>query len=990
MKLTKPTAYLAVTLCFFLSGLAGLVYEVVWARQLSLFLGTTAYAHTAVITAYMAGLAAGSLYFGRYSDRHLQPLRIYAWLEVGVGLYAAATPWLFDGLQKLYIGAADPNYIGATSGHLTRFGIALAALLVPTFLMGGTLPLLVRGFTTALSDLGRATGRLYGINTLGAVTGTLLTGYLLLPRFGVHASIYTGVAINLAVALAVLAILPSSEKQPLPSTATTEHSAPSTETTFDPVQGVLLLIGFGLAGFASLLTQMAWIRALILVVGGSVYAFTITLSCFLAGIGIGSLFYTHVFANPSARRGSHWFPSRMAQAALLAFMISLTLLLGLPLIGKLPGWFLAGYSAGLHTNFALFQLFILALCASVFILPTLLMGVLLPLVTAIWTRSVDRAGSGVGAAYATNTTGTILGASLGGLLILPLLGVHYSLMLAVAVYAFVAITFWLFAHVSLNGARRYAPVCIAVLLLVVIAGLVPPWNKMLMTSGVFVNASQYSKQVSGNDVQKALGGSKLLYYREGRDAVVAVRRKDDNNALVINGKTDASSKFDLPTQIMLGQLPLAIKPGAKSALVIGLGSGITAGTIAASGALQKITILEISREVIEASAFFKRENQAVLDDPRVELVTADARNFLMASDDRYDLIISEPSNPWITGVSNLFTDEFFKLAKSRLNPGGIMTQWFHTYSMSNADLKSILKTFDANFSDVSAWSPIFEDMILIGSDQPYAISLDTDAGSAGRAAELRKANIRNIRDLIRSYIFGGDQLTGYVLGARINSDTHPIIEFNAPRNLYALTTEQNMTDIFNYLGQQRVAVPMANLVRQRANHLDALFMSLRIANHQQHGASDIRANWLVSQLLLGNKDRRTHGFVASERILSWREGQSEFLIRAKQGFRNSSEMSATEEPPATGSLLEMQDLARNAHFFDFQQTGTVKMVGTIEATWLIQKKEAEQKFALEMSWDCPAIPAGYTRYRLSARLPDAEQQKWPEIVESVAGRLQCY
>jgi spermidine synthase len=496
--------------------------------------------------------------------------------------------------------------------------------------------------------------------------------------------------------------------------------------------------------------------------------------------------------------------------------------------------------------------------------------------------------------------------------------------------------------------------------------------------------------VSGNDLQKVIDGSKLLFYKEGRDAVVAVRRKGDNNALVINGKTDASSKLDLPTQIMLGQLPLALNPGAKNALVIGLGSGITAGTIATSGALQNITILEISSEVIEASAFFERENRAVLDDPRVELVTADARNYLMASDKRYDLIISEPSNPWITGVSNLFTDEFFKLAKSRLNPGGIMTQWFHTYSMSNADLKSILKTFDSNFSDVSAWSPVFEDMILIGSDQPYAISLDTDAGSAVRAAELRKANIGNVRDLVRSYIFGGNQLNRYASNARINSDIHPVIEFNAPRNLYARTTQQNMTDIFNYLGAQRVAVPMTNLVRQRANYLDAVFMTLRIANHRQHGAFDIRADWLVSQLLLGNKARRTHGFVASERMLSWREGQSEFLIRAKQGFRSSSEMSATEEPPATGSLVEMRDLSSNAYLFDFQQTGTVNMVGTIEAIWLIRKDEEEQKLALDMSWDCPAVPAGYTRYRLTAKLPDAEQQKWPKIVENVASRLQCY
>ena len=207
---TPPApAYLPLLIlaCFFLSGLAGLVYEVVWARQLSLFLGITSYAHTAVITAYMLGLAAGSYYFGRRVDQHLQPFKLYAWLEIGIGVYAAMTPWLFNGLQQVYVSLADVSGIGSMSGYLTRFTIALLALLLPTFLMGGTLPILVRGVLTELPGLGKITGRFYGINTLGAMLGTLLAGYLLLPGLGVKATIFVGVAINLAVAVAVLAML---------------------------------------------------------------------------------------------------------------------------------------------------------------------------------------------------------------------------------------------------------------------------------------------------------------------------------------------------------------------------------------------------------------------------------------------------------------------------------------------------------------------------------------------------------------------------------------------------------------------------------------------------------------------------------------------------------------------------------------------------------------------------------------------------------------
>jgi spermidine synthase len=974
VKLTKPTAYLAVTLCFFLSGLAGLVYEVVWARQLSLFLGTTAYAHTAVITAYMAGLAAGSLYFGCYSDRHPQPLRIYAWQEVGVGLYAAATPWLFDGLQKLYIGAADPNYIGATSGHLTRFGIALAALLVPTFLMGGTLPLLVRGFTTALSDLGRATGRLYGINTLGAVSGTLLTGYLLLPRFGVQASIYTGVAINLIVAIAVLAILPSLEKQPQQSTAATEHSTPSTEPAFDPVHRLLLLIGFSLAGFASLLTQMAWIRALILVVGGSVYAFTITLACFLAGIGVGSLVFMRFLARPSAWLPGIWSRDRMAQAAALAALISLTLLLGLAVIGKLPGWFLAGYSSGLGETFPVFQLFILVLCAVVILPPTLLMGALFPLVTVIWTRGAERAGQGVGAAYAINTTGTILGAMLGGLFILPWLGVHYSVHLAAGLYFLVAAAFWLCAGNGLTPLYRFATIAATAMVLGAHVWLAPAWDPSLMVSGVFRIAPKITS------LREFTERSELLYYEEGLDAVVAVRRIGDNDTLVINGKPDASSKFDLPTQILLGQLPLSLDRNVDNALVIGLGSGITAGTLTTSDRLESLTILEISKEVVEASTFFEQENYHVLNDPRVNLVTADARNFLMADATRYDLIISEPSNPWISGISNLFTDEFFKLAKSRLSTNGVMTQWFHSYRMSNDDLRTLFKTFDENFQHVSAWQMGAGDLALIGSDQPYALSVvpatPVNREARKRAGELQRADINTTHDLAGSFIFGGDELTAYASDAPLNSDDNAVIEFSAPKNLYKSTKELNLQNVFESLGGRKQAVPLGEMVRHSGDDLDARFMRLRISGNEETAAGMVQPKWEVTRRKVEENRQRVWG-TRNERLLTWREGSASFHLKAVK----------QSTAPSRDSLEELlEQTARTTG----GQGGMIQLPGNIDAVWLLAASGLRGGIQLDIAWDCQAQPSGSTRFALRANLPNIDPDTGPEALARLASRLHCY
>ena len=972
---------LLISVCFFLSGLAGLIYEVVWARQLSLFLGITSFAHTAVITAYMAGLAAGSLFFGRWADRHTEPLKMYAWLEIGVGVYAALTPWLFTTLQYGYVAVTDVSSIGTMNGHLTRFVIALLALLIPTFLMGGTLPLLVRGFVSELPAMGKVTGRFYGINTLGATVGTLLAGYLLIPALGVKATIFAGVVINLAVAAVVFVVLKRPRLENIAARQARESSTqskPAPEERLSPGLRNVILVGFGTAGFAALLSQMAWLRALILVVGGSVYAFTITLASFLAGIGLGSLLYMRYLAKPKGWLARSWMSKRMVQAAFLAFLISLTLLLGLPVIGKLPGWFVAGYSAGLHNNFTLFQLFVFTLCSSMIILPTLFMGILFPLVTAIWTRGVDRAGRGVGVAYAINTTGTILGALFGGLFVLPWLGVHYSIQMAAGLYFLVAVAFWFVSATGNLQVQRYRTAGIALLLLMSVAWLIPPWNKALMTGGVFVSPGEIVRQLPRNSLQQLVEKRRLLYYNEGIDGIVAVKESDDNRVLVINGKVDASSKHDLPTQVMLGQLPLALKPGAQSALVIGLGSGITAGTLATSPSLEDLVILEISKEVIEASAFFLTENYKVLLDHRVNLVTADARNYMMASSEYYDLIVSEPSNPRITGISNLFTDEFFKLAKSRLNSGGVMTQWFHTYSMSNENLKTVLKTFENNFKYVSVWSPMFEDMVIIGSDQPYEISLANAPGvnTHIRDKELERAQVYSDRDLIRLYIFGGVELSEYIGNSKINSDDHPIIEFSAPKHLYLPTVRQNLEDIFEFLQGQAEPVPVARMVSQTSDFLDAHFMNLRIATGKRTSAENVFPEWLISQLLLEENGRRTYGMIGTERVLKWNEGPARFLLTAIW-------------QPSAPTSAEMQGMLDKWNDDAGRLGGFVHRLDGVDAMWLMDTNGVSSQIGLDIIWNCKTPDEGVTQFSLQTAVPDPGQDARGIVAERLFSRFQC-
>jgi spermidine synthase len=474
----------------------------------------------------------------------------------------------------------------------------------------------------------------------------------------------------------------------------------------------------------------------------------------------------------------------------------------------------------------------------------------------------------------------------------------------------------------------------------------------------------------------------LLYYKEGPDATVAVRRKRNSvssqRTLIINGKADASSAGDMPTQILLAQLPMALNRQTESVLAIGLGSGITAGSLATNESLKNLTILEISNQVVEASSFFEPENYAVLSDPRVNLVTADARNFLMASPEHYDLIISEPSNPWISGIANLFTDEFLKLAKSRLNVDGVMTQWFHTYSMSGADLKTMLKTFDENFGYVSVWRIQEGDLALIGSDQPHAISL-AYATQKG-AKEFSRAQINSDRDLAGLYIFGGDVLSRYVRDSKINSDNRPIVEFNAPKNLYSLTKIRNMNSIFDYLQGGQQAVPLVDMVIESDGYLDVPFMTLRI-DDKGNDMDQLSTNWLIDRPRVQVNGESMAG-LGSERLLAWKEGSSRFQIRAVL-------LSSATRQQSLQNLLDQ--LTRSTG----RPGGKVKLANDIDAIWLstvgVSNSSGDHgSLQLDIAWDCPLPDSGFTRYALQANLPDPGQEAGPDVLARLAGRFSCY
>ena len=477
--------------CILMSGAAGLVYEVVWARQIELLLiGITTYAHTAVITAFMIGLAAGSLVLGRVADRHGAPLRVYGWLEIGIGVYAVATPWLFPGLQTLYSQVAASWGITATAGHLLRFTLALVALLIPTFMMGGTLPLFVRGLTRNLDGLATSTARLYGLNTLGATVGAFTAGYLLLPAVGVRNTIFVAAVLSIGAGLGVFLANRIRESAQSTGGSTKQGRDRLAPTLPGDVQGRalsvmagrLLLAGFALSGFASLVYQVAWVKALTLVVGSSVYAFSITLTTFLAGIAVGSLIYSRYAAGRTTA-------TSVRLAAWLQFGICISSLVGLVLIGHLPEWFLRGHVAGMTSDFALLQAFIFLLSFAIMIWPTLMLGAVFPLVTSLWTRDSTSIGRGVGTAYAANAAGTILGALVGGLLLLPILGVQKSVVVAAGLNMLVASLYWLLGPQEVTRRRVMSAMLFPAAFLIAVA-LIPEWDRSIVQSGVFFNADR--------------------------------------------------------------------------------------------------------------------------------------------------------------------------------------------------------------------------------------------------------------------------------------------------------------------------------------------------------------------------------------------------------------------------------------------------------------------------------------------------------------------
>lgn len=744
------------------------MYEVIWTRLLGLVMGNTIFAVSTTLAAFMAGLALGSFVFGRISDRLARPGRFYGFLEVLVGLYCLGLP--------IFIGAADPLYtfayreISSSFAVLTaiRFVTAGSILLIPAVLMGATLPVLSRFYASRGEKLGWEVGRLYALNTWGAVAGTLVAGFVLLPSVGVRTSLACAAVTNTALGAAVLFATRSEPGRAAALAKTEGRSEPSRDRVpaGEPSAFVVVAVAFALSGLAALVYEVAWTRVIALLIGPSTYAFALMLSCFLIGLALGSGLAARWIDRWRAK-ATRVMAYTLAGASISAIALVPALSAAVPFVREITRQHSQSFSALYAAYFGLIALLLL--------LPTTILGAVFPVAIRAGVGGVADVGRKVGHLYAANTVGAISGSVIGGFLLIPALGLARAVAAGAAIQL-VAASF-LFLR---NRGTSHAVVCLSVAALGLL--LSPHLDSKKLSSGPYKYL--YS---SKEDAERVLQNREVLFYKEGVTATVAVTKTGEQLALSIDGKVDASLGADMDTQILLAHLPLLASPDPRRVCVVGLASGVTLGSVETYRNVETIDCVEISPEVIEACSFFTEYNNDPLSDPRVSLAVHDARNFLKMTDHSYDVIISEPSNPWMSGASALFTAEFFESCSSRLEPGGILCQWLQAYAIPTPLLKSVIATFCGAFQHVALWMPLTGDLILLGSDAPLVFDPELVAGrmsSDGPRQDLERIHLSSWDELVGMSVGSGRDLCGAVAGAPVQTDSRPLLEFALPRTLH--------------------------------------------------------------------------------------------------------------------------------------------------------------------------------------------------------------
>ncbi len=695
-------------LLLFLSGAGSLTLEVVWSRNLKLVFGSTTLAISTILVAYMLGLGLGGLFGGRWAARLRNGVQAYGIFELTVGGYALFVPailGLYPALNRALSGS-----LSFWPAAFVRFALSLAALLLPTLLMGATLPVLVAAVAQRSEGLARKVGLLYGMNTLGAVAGTLGATFVLFPALGLLWSNFAGAALDMAAGALALLLLarrraPSAHEEGTPRAPALDGRTPVASLH----RWNVALMCYGTVGFTSLAYEVTWTRALSMITGSSIHAFTAMLAAFLAGIALGSLLgrrWADHLRRPLAVYGAGL--ATLGAAAMFTILLlraAPDLMIGAyKLLG--PGAPRSLLAAGFVVSVA------------TMLPPTIVLGALFPLVSGALAGRGQPASAVVGDVYFVNTIGAALGAFAAGFALIPGLGLRRTLglMVAVNLAAAAAVLLW---QKDWAGRPR-GGLAAALLAGALLAALVQPgWDERAMTRGAYYRPRQTIDV--GLEVTQLVGvpQNQILFYRDGINSTISVHRQP-GLALRVNGKPDASLG-DMPTQVVVGEAPALFGPRAKTGLMVGLASGVSAGSLALHP-FRRLDVVEIEPAAVDASHFFDEYNNRPLSQPHLRLLLDDGRSVVETAREKYDLIVSEPPNPYITGVANLFTRDFFRAVRRALTPGGRLWQWVQLYQMDAANVRSIFAALHSEFPYVYGLLPVSSetDLILLAGDRPLA------------------------------------------------------------------------------------------------------------------------------------------------------------------------------------------------------------------------------------------------------------------------------
>ncbi len=783
----------ALAACFFLSGFAALLYQAAWLKKLGVVFGTSHVAVATVLAAYMAGLALGAALAARLAPAVRRPILVYGVLECFIGVTALLVPVLLGVAQLLFISlfGGQPQPASDTGAGQTLYYLAgtFLILALPTAAMGATLPLLAKYAVSADNQIGPRVGFLYGINTLGAVFGALASGFLLLPYLGLFGTLAAGAGVNLAVFfIAVyLARLVASQSRP----GTNFKSVPGPyEGTASQVRYHWIMPVMLVSGMVSFTLEVLWTRLLSHLFGGTIYAFSIMLASFLSGIALGGL-----------------AAGRMAQDRDRA----LVLFVGAQVLTAVFSWF--SYTvictwlpegSDLAGN---------ALYAFLVIAPaTLFIGTTYPLAVRIGAQTAEQTAGVAGRIYTWNTAGAISGALLTGFFILPALGFGFTLQLAMLVSIALATG----VAATLQPQRKWAvPGAAAVAVLTLFALRFERPDELIYA------------QIPDDKVQGA-----EYYYGVGRSATILMGDLDGFFHLSSNGLSESAiaRRGTAPvnnSQKWLSGLTTLARPGARSMLVIGFGGGVALEGVAPH--VTDVDVVELEPEVISANRAVSNErNHDPFSDPRLNLVINDARNAVMLSNKRYDIIVSQPSHPWTGGASHLYTREFLALAKSRLNDGGVFLQWINSRFVDEALLKVLAATVAEQFSHVELYQPEREVLFFLGSDQPIDIwdgERNADRALREHQRHYNRLGMRAIEDALVMLTLDNDGVRQFAAAAPVNTDEHNRLAFFS-RNAGDGLTADDMQEIFDE--KDPLTNPESDFHRDRANEFDLVYIAERL------------------------------------------------------------------------------------------------------------------------------------------------------------------